>query len=35
MGVLTCTGHSSFCHKEKEKLYMGIIHKIVYDFCTN
>ncbi len=27
MGVLTCTGHSSFCHKEKEKLYMGIIHK--------
>lgn len=27
MGVLTCTGHSSFCHKEKEKLYMGINNK--------
>lgn len=27
MGVLICTGHSNFCHKEKGKLYMGIIHK--------
>ncbi len=23
MGVLTCTGHSSFCHKEKEKTLYG------------